>query len=106
MLRKSTALSEDMKRVGVSRSIVCDSGAVKWRCVAMARLSVALSGLDPSGEVVGVGGWFEAMARRRLARGSWEVDNSIVQKIWCVSFNTHNCTTLALNLDLHFMPRL
>lgn len=46
----------------------------------MARLSVALSGLDPSGEAVGVGGWFAAMALRRLIRGSWGIIAAILEK--------------------------
>ena len=43
---------------------------MKWRCVATPRLSVALSELAASGDVVGIGGLFEAMERRRLVRGS------------------------------------
>ena len=72
MLRRSTGLSEEMNRVGVSKENVWRSGLVKWRCVATPRLSVALSKLAASGDVVGVGGVFEAMERRRLVRGSWE----------------------------------
>ena len=72
MLRRSTALSEEMNRVGVSKENVWGSGLVKWRCVATPRFSVALSKLAASGDVVGVGGEFDAMERRRLVRGSWD----------------------------------
>lgn len=72
MLRKSTGLFEEMNLVGVSKENVWGSGLVKWRCVATPRFSVALSKLAASADVVGVGGVFDAMERRRLVRGSWD----------------------------------
>ena len=74
MLRRSTGLSDERKRVGVSNEIKCASGPVKWRWVARARLSVVLSAVGSRGDVVGIGGLLEAIERRRELRGSYTVD--------------------------------
>ena len=72
MLRKSTGFSDDRKRVGVSRGKETCSGLENWRCVATARFSIASDGGVGLGEDVGIGGWLEAIERRRLMRGSEE----------------------------------
>ena len=61
MLRRSTGLLEEIKRVGVSSGMKCVSGVVKWRCVARARSSI-LSMFDSEAELVGTGGSLEAIA--------------------------------------------
>lgn len=68
MLRRSTGLSEEMKRVGMSRENIWVSGPGKCRWVAIARLLVPVSvGVD---DVVAIGGLLDAMERLRLVSGS------------------------------------
>ena len=73
MLRRSTGLPEEMKRVGVSSEMKCVSGDVKRRCVARARFSAVLSESESEADVVGSGGSSEAMAWRREVSGSCTV---------------------------------
>jgi len=68
MLRRSTGVSEEVKRVGVERGKLWGSGDVKCRWVARVRLEVGEAVL--SGEAVVVGGVSVAMDRRRLISGS------------------------------------
>ena len=70
MLRRSTGLSEEMKRVGTSRGNVWASGSVKCKWVASARLSIPLLDSGGSDELVTIGGLLEAIERRRLVSGS------------------------------------
>lgn len=76
MLRRSTGLSEEMKRVGISREKKCVSGDSKCRCVAAARSSVALEASVGSDDVVAFGGVLVAIERRRLVNGS--ADGSMI----------------------------
>ena len=70
MLRKSTAVSEEMKRVGVSRGKDKCSGLLNWRWVAIARFSMASEAGVGSEDDVGIGGLLEAIERRRFTSGS------------------------------------
>lgn len=83
MLRRSTGLSEDMNRVGVSREKECGCGEGKCRCVAAPRSVVVVSGVGGSGEVVGVGGLLEEMELRRLVRGSYDETVAILLQVSC-----------------------
>ena len=59
-----------MNRVGVFSASDWGSGCWKYKWVALARSSVALS-VESSEDVVAVGKLPAAMARRRARRGSW-----------------------------------
>ena len=72
MLRRSTGLSEEIKRVGVSSERECGSGEVKCRWDAAPRFEVVVSAEGRSGDNVGIGGLFEAIDWRRLVRESCE----------------------------------
>ena len=98
MLRRSTGVSEERKRVGVSRDMKCASEPVKWRWVARARSSVLLSAVGSESEVVGMGGSEEAMESRREVRGS-----CVAKAILAVQVCSVSCWTelLALLVCIH-----
>lgn len=59
-----------MNRVGASRGKDWWLGSLNWRCVAIARFSIASEAAVGSEEDVGIGGLLEAIERRRLIKGS------------------------------------
>jgi len=74
ILRKSTAFSNDSKRVGVERrKMSClSSGWWNWRCVAWARSVVVLSTEARVEDVVRIGWLFEEMAcRKQRSASAW-----------------------------------
>jgi hypothetical protein len=61
MLRRSTGLSDDTKRVGVVRGIDTSVGETKRKCVAVARLRSLSEVGEASSNVVGTTGLSEAI---------------------------------------------
>lgn len=71
MLRRSTGVSPDMKRVGSDRRNDAAMGVVKLRCVAVARVVVCVGGvLLVDTPMVRLGVVLRAMLWRRRRRGS------------------------------------
>jgi hypothetical protein len=70
MLRRSTGVSEEIKRVGVSRGMDIWMGAENWRKFAVARLRSTEDDEVASSVLVGMQGLSDAIDCRSSTRGS------------------------------------